>query len=263
MSGRPVLLSAHRLAVDRGRRRVLEDVTLELRAGEALAVVGPNAAGKSTLVQALAGLLAPASGEVRLDERALADWPRDARARSLALATSREEGPDSLSVADRVALGRYPHCGPFQPLDARDEAAVARAIERTGIAHLAERRLGTLSAGERQLATLARGLAQEPRVLLLDEPAAHLDIGHQLQLFRTLDDVRRGGVGVLAVVHDLSRAAAWADRMLLVAQGRIAAEGQPAAVLESEAASRAFGVRIRGHAVPGQAHPFYSFEEGT
>ncbi len=257
-----VLLSAHGLAVDRGRRRVLEDVTLELRAGEALAVVGPNAAGKSTLVQALAGLLAPVSGEVRLDGRALAAWPRDARARTLALVTSREEGPDSLSVADRVTLGRYPHRGPFQPLDVKDEAAVARALEQTGIAHLAARRLGTLSAGERQLATLARGLAQEPRVLLLDEPAAHLDIGHQLQLFRTLDDVRHGGVGVLAVVHDLSRAAVWADRMLLVAQGRIAAEGQPASVLESEAASRAFGIRIRGHVVPALPHPFYSFEEG-
>ncbi len=261
MSGHDVLLSAHGLAVDRGRRRVLEDVTLGLRAGEALAVVGPNAAGKSTLVQALAGLLEQASGEVRLHGRALATWPRDARARTLALATSREEGPDSLSVADRVALGRYPHRGPFQPLGANDEAAVARALERTGIAHLAGRRLGTLSAGERQLATLARGLAQEPLLLLLDEPAAHLDIGHQLQLFRTLDDVRRRGVAVLAVIHDLARAAQWADRMLLVAAGRIAAEGTPATVLGSEAASRAFGVRIRGHAVPALPHLHYTFEE--
>ncbi len=138
---------------------------------------------------------------------------------------------------------------------------MARALEQTGIAPLAERRLGTLSAGERQLATLARGLAQEPRVLLLDEPAAHLDIGHQLQLFRTLDEVRRGGVAVLAVVHDLARAAQWADRMLLVADGRIAAEGAPGAVLASEAASRAFGVRIRGHAVSSLPHPHYSFEE--
>ncbi|HVQ26264.1 MAG TPA: ABC transporter ATP-binding protein, partial [Planctomycetota bacterium] len=190
MSATDVLLQASALAVDRGRRRVLQDVTLELRAGEALAVVGPNAAGKSTLVQALAGLLKAAGGEVRLAGRPLAEWPRDARARSLALVTSREEGIDSLSVADRVALGRYPHRGPFQPFVAEDEAAVARALARTGIAHLAARRLGTLSAGERQLTTLARGLAQEPRVLLLDEPAAHLDVGHQLQLFHTLDEVR-------------------------------------------------------------------------
>jgi iron complex transport system ATP-binding protein len=261
MSGREVLLSTHGLAVDRGRRRVLTDVALELAAGEALVVVGPNAAGKSTLVRALAGLLEPASGEVRLAGRPLADWPRDARARLLALATSEEEGPDALHVQERVALGRYPHRGPFQPLGAVDHAAVARALDETGIAALAERRLGTLSAGERQLATLARGLAQEPRVLLLDEPAAHLDIGHQLQLFRTLDEVRRQGVAVLAVVHDLARAAQWAERMLLVADGRVAAAGAPDAVLCSEAAERAFGVRIRGHTLPALPHPFYSFEE--
>jgi len=262
MSGpREVLLSTHALAVDRGRRRVLSDVSVELLAGEALVVVGPNAAGKSTLVRALAGLLEPAAGEVRLCGRPLAEWPSDARARVLALATSEEEGPDALHVVERVALGRYPHRGPFQPLGATDHAAVARALQQTGIAALADRRLGTLSAGERQLATLARGLAQEPRVLLLDEPAAHLDIGHQLQLFRTLDGVRACGVGVLAVVHDLARAAEWAERMLLVAEGRIAAEGAPDAVLASEAACRAFGVRIRGHAVPTLSHPFYSFEE--
>jgi len=263
MSEPEVLLSAHGLAVERGRRRVLEDVDLELFAGEALAVVGPNAAGKSTLVRALAGLLEPSAGEVRLRGRRLARWPRHARARALALATSEEEGPDTLRVADRVALGRYPHRGPFGALDAADEAAVARALDRTAIAHLAPRRLATLSAGERQLASLARGLAQEPQVLLLDEPAAHLDIGHQLQLFRTLDEVRQSGVAVLAVVHDLTRAAAWADRMVLVAGGRVAASGPPSSVLESAAASEAFGVRILGHAIPALPHRHYTFEERT
>jgi iron complex transport system ATP-binding protein len=254
------LLEVRSLSVARGRRLVLAEVSFVLRAGEALAVVGPNAAGKSTLVQTLAGLLAPAAGEVWLAGRPLAAWPADARARTLALVTSRDEGPDSLTVADRVALGRYPHRGPFQRLAGDDEAAVARAIARTGIGHLAGRRLGTLSAGERQLATLARGLAQEPRVLLLDEPAAHLDVGHQLQLFRTLDEVRREGVGVLAVVHDLARAAAWAERMVLVAEGRVAAEGAPAAVLESPAAEAAFGVRIRGIATGDGAEKLWRFE---
>ncbi|MFI4944603.1 MAG: ABC transporter ATP-binding protein [Burkholderiales bacterium] len=261
MSAREVLLSAHGLAVERGSRRVLSDVSLELRKGEALVVVGPNAAGKSTLVRALAGLLDPAAGEVRLLDRALPDWPRDARARALALVSSEEEGPDALSVAERVGLGRYPHRGPFQAMADADDTAIARAIEQTGIAALAGRRLGTLSAGERQLATLARGLAQEPRVLLLDEPAAHLDIGHQLQLFRTLDEVRGRGVGVLAVVHDLARAAQWAERMLLVAGGRIAAEGEPAAVLESAAAQDAFGVSIRGVAVADGGERAWRFEE--
>jgi ABC-type cobalamin/Fe3+-siderophores transport system ATPase subunit len=262
MSAPEPVLAAHGLGVDRGRVRVLQGVSLELLPGEALAVVGPNAAGKSTLVRTLAGLLLPAVGEVRMRGRSLREWPRDGLARVMALVTAEEEGPDTLTVADRIALGRYPHRGPFRRLTAEDHEAVGRALRQTGIAHLSRRRLGTLSAGERQLATLARGLAQEPQVLLLDEPAAHLDIGHQLQLFRALDEVRAAGVAVLAVVHDLARAAAWAQRMVLVAGGRIAAEGTPAAVLGSEAASRAFGVRIRGHEVAGLPHLLYMFEEG-
>ena len=257
----PVVLEALALRVDRGGARVLDDVSLELHAGEALAVIGPNAAGKSTLVRTLAGVLAPASGEVRLHGRSLSEWPRGALARVLALVASEEEGPDTLTVADRVALGRYPHRGPFGRLTARDDLAVARSLRQTGIEHLARRHLGTLSAGERQLATLARGLAQEPQVLLLDEPAAHLDIGHELQLFSTLDDVRQCGVAVLAVVHDLARAAAWAGRMALVAGGRITALGSPADVLRGEAAAQAFGVSIRGHQVPGLPHLLYMFEE--
>ena len=134
-------------------------------------------------------------------------------------------------------------------------------LHSTGIEELARRRLGTLSAGERHLATLARGLAQEPRVLLLDEPAAHLDIGHQLALFRVLDQARSRGVAVLAVIHDLQRAAGWADRLLLLAHGRVAADGPAEDVLGSAAASQAFHVAIREHRVHGLASPVYSFEE--
>jgi ABC-type cobalamin/Fe3+-siderophores transport system ATPase subunit len=260
VSGAPIL-EARGLAVLRGRREVLHGVDLDLRAGEALAVVGPNAAGKSSLVRALAALLPPARGEVRLHGRALRAWPREALARAVALVTTEEEGPATLTVADRVALGRYPHRGPFRPFTREDGDAVARALAQTGIAALARRRLGTLSAGERQLATLARGLAQEPEALLLDEPAAHLDVGHQLRLFRVLDEVRLRGMAVLAVVHDLQRAATWAERIVLIADGRVAAEGAPDSVLASGAAAAAFEVAIRSHAVPGLAHRLYSFEE--
>ena len=255
----PPALEARGLVVARGGRTVVHGVDLALAAGDALALVGPNAAGKSTLVRALAGLLPPAGGTVLLKGRPLADWPGDALARTVALVTPEDEAPPSLSVVDRVLLGRYPHRGPLRPFTREDHGTVARALGQTGIAPLAGRRLGTLSAGERQLVLLARGLAQEPEVLLLDEPAAHLDIGHQLQLFRVLDDVRQCGVAVLAVVHDLPRAAAWASRMALLHDGRIVAEGEPREVLESEAAGRSFGVTIRAHEIPGARDVAYRF----
>lgn len=255
------LLEARDLVVPRGRREVLHGVSLQLHKGDALALVGPNAAGKSTLVRTLAGLLRPTAGDVLLESRSLRDWPRDAVARHLALVTSEDEGPPTLTVVDRVGLGRYPHQGPLRPPRPEDEAAVARALRLTGIEHLAGRPVGTLSAGERQLVLLARGLAQEPTLLLLDEPAAHLDVGHQLALFRVLDEVRAAGVGVLAVIHDLPRAAAWARRMILLHLGRVAAEGTPEAVLGSDAAEQAFAVRIRSLRLPETGEMLYRFEE--
>ncbi len=255
------VLEARDAVVRRGSREVLHGVCLVLREGDAVALVGPNAAGKSTLVRALAGLLRAERGDVLLQGRPVAAWDRDARARTLALVTPEEDAPAALTVEDRVALGRYPHRGPFRPLTGEDRAAIADALAVTGIAALARRALETLSAGERQLAALARGLAQQPRVLLLDEPGAHLDVGHQLGLFRVLDEARGRGVAVLAVVHDLQRAADWAGRMVLLHDGRVAAEGAPREVLTSPEAARAFRVSVRAHALPGGAHPLYSFEE--
>ncbi|MBN2369678.1 MAG: ABC transporter ATP-binding protein [Vicinamibacteria bacterium] len=257
---RPII-EARGLAVRRGRRRVLFDVDMTLRPGEAVALFGPNAAGKSTLIRTLAGLLPALAGEIRLLDRELRFWSRAAVARVIALVASDDSSGSLLTVRERVALGRYPHRGPFRRLDADDDAAISHALERTEIGHLGHRRLGELSAGERQLAVLARGLAQEPQVLLLDEPAAHLDVRHQLHLFRALDEARSRGVAVLTVVHDLQRAAAWAERTVLLAGGRIAAEGTPRDVLLSAACSKAFGVSVRGHEVPGSPSLLYSFEE--
>jgi iron complex transport system ATP-binding protein len=255
------VLETRGLWVERGGRAVLRGVDLALRPGDGLALVGPNAAGKSTLVRTLAGLLAPARGEVRLEDRPLRAWPRSGLAKRVALVAAEDEAPDRLAVEDRVALGRYPHRGPLAPFTGEDRAAVARALRQTEIDHLARRPLGTLSAGERQLASLARGLAQGPAVLLLDEPATHLDVRHQLHLFRVLDDVRQCGVAVLAVIHDLQRAAAWAPRMALLDDGRIAAEGSPAEVLEGPAAERAFGVVIHGVPVGDGPERLWRFEE--
>jgi iron complex transport system ATP-binding protein len=162
---------------------------------------------------------------------------------------------------DRVGLGRYPHLGPFRSPGARDREAVETALETTEISHLRARPLGTLSAGERQRASLARGLAQEADILLLDEPASHLDIGHELHLFSILTAIARKGVAVLAVVHDLQRAGTWADRVALLDQGAIVRTGAPSEVLSSNECARAFSVRVGTHSVPGIPYPLLSFEE--
>jgi len=254
-------LAAHDVAVRRGGVEVLHGIDLTLDGAEAVALVGPNAAGKSTMLRALLGLLPLARGEVRLDGRPIEAWSPEARARHVALVAAEEAAFGALTVRDRVALGRYPHRGPFLPFRPADEAAVDAALAATGIAHLARRALHSLSAGETQLASLARGLAQQPQLLLLDEPGAHLDVGHQLRLFRILDEARARGVGVLAVVHDLQRAAAWAARMVLLAQGRVVLTGTPAEVLSSPECARVFEVTIQRHELSGSAQAVYSFEE--
>jgi iron complex transport system ATP-binding protein len=255
------VLEACGVTVFRGTRRIVDHVELSLDARDAVALVGPNAAGKSTLLRGLTGLLPLASGEVRIGGRVLQEWRRDALARTMALVAPEDDGADLLTVRERVAVGRYPHTGPFLPMREGDRRAVQRALDLTGIGLLAERRIGTLSAGERQLAAVARGLAQEPQVLLLDEPAAHLDIGHQLALFRVLDQVRSTGVAVLAVVHDLQRAADWAQRLIVLAEGRIVAAGPPRDVLASAEVLAVFGVGIAEHEVAGRRGPLYSFSE--
>jgi iron complex transport system ATP-binding protein len=241
------VLVADGLLVQRGERTVVRGASLGLESGEALALVGPNAAGKSTLLRAIVGLLPLAGGRVTVLGRDLADWTMAGLAQKVALVGADDEGAGAFTVRERVALGRYPHLGPFRRPGPADEDAVENALRKTGIAHLAARRVSTLSAGERQLAALARGLAQEPRVLLLDEPAAHLDIGHQLALFRVLDDSRAAGMAVLAVVHDLQRAASWAGRMLLFHEGRVMAEGLPSAVLLGPECAQAFGIEVTAH----------------
>ena len=256
------LLACRGLAVRRGDRTVVSDATLEVRGGDAVALVGPNAAGKSTLLRAMNGLLPAASGRVEVMGRALDAWSPFALARVLALVGPEDEGATLFTVRERVALGRYPHLGPFRRPGREDESAVDRALHLAGIEHLASRRVGQLSAGERQLAALARGLAQQPRVLLLDEPASHLDIGHQLALYRVLDGIRADGVGVLAVVHDLQRAASWCGRMLLLDGGRIVAEGPPEEVLLRPECGRAFGVSVTAQPTT-RGERLYGFREAA
>lgn len=247
------LVEANDLRVPRGGREVLHGVSLRVGSNERVALVGPNAAGKSTLLSALGGWLPVSAGSVRLGGRALGDRPARDIAKDVALVGSLQETAPLLTVRESVELGRYPHTGPFRGLSAVDHDAVERALVDTSLQMLTERRLATLSAGERQRASLARALAQSPKILLLDEPSSHLDVGHALDLFAVLSAVADRGVAVIAVIHDLVAAARWSSRIVVLHEGVVIDDGRPADVMTGPALARAFGVSVEAAAAPGGA----------
>jgi iron complex transport system ATP-binding protein len=223
---------------------LLVDVTLEVARGELLAIVGPNGAGKSTLVRLLLGMLAPQAGRVTIDDRDLALLPPRQRARLVAAVLQDEPLDFPFTALEVVLMGRRARLGAFGFERAADLAAAERAMGETGVAALAGRPLLELSGGERKRVLLARALAQQTPALILDEPAAALDVRHQLDLFALLDARRRAGAAVAVVVHDLNLAAAWATRVALLGAGRETIVGAVDEVLTPARVREAFGVEV-------------------
>jgi iron complex transport system ATP-binding protein len=217
-----------------GARTALEEVSLAARGGELVALLGPNGAGKSTLVRLVAGLAAPARGTVRLAGLDPARAPRRAIARVCALVPQEPRVAWPFTVREAVMMGRAPRQGLLALPGPLDHGAVQGALEACDLVHLADRRLDALSGGERRRVFFARALAQEPRVLLLDEPTAFLDLGHQVAAMRMAQEAARAGLCVIAVLHDLNLASAACDRLVVLAGGRVVAEGAPAEVLTAE-----------------------------
>ena len=224
---------------------VLSGASLSLGFGEVLVLAGRNGAGKTTLLRVATGLLAPSAGRVRLGGRALSELSRREIAQSLALVPQDTSVPFPFTVEEIVLLGRAPHLRLLGFESLADRRIAGACMERLGIASLAQRSIQELSGGERQLAMIARALAQEPRVLLLDEPVAHLDLAHRLALEELLREFAREGKAALLVSHDLAGAARVADRIALLARGSILACGSPREVLTPERMREAFGVEAR------------------
>jgi iron complex transport system ATP-binding protein len=232
------------VSVELGGNRVVDDVTASIAGGEWLALIGPNGAGKTTLLRAIARLV-PFAGEIALDGRPMADLGRVELARLVAVVPQEPATPPWMTVAEYVLLGRTPHLGPLAKEGARDREAAARALARLDLLPFAARRLGTLSGGEKQRVVVARALAQEAPIVLLDEPTTALDIGHQQQALELLDGLRvESGLTLVAAMHDLTLAAQYADRMLLLDAGRIAADGPPGEVLTETLIASHYGASI-------------------
>ncbi len=217
-----------------GGSPALGGVTMEARRGELYAILGPNGSGKSTLLRALLGAVASERGEVRADGRPLAAWGRRELARAVGVVTQSEAVAFPLTAREMVEMGRYPHLGLLRRTDRHDREAVDEALARCDAGDLAERDVGTLSGGEFQRVRIARALAQEPRALVLDEPTASLDVRHEMEIMLLLRDSVHQGMTVLLVTHHLDAAARFADRILLIDRGRVAAEGPPREVLREE-----------------------------
>lgn len=238
----------------RARRAVLRGLDLVVTQGELLALVGPNGSGKTTLLRAIAGTLPRDGGRVALFGTDLDRWSRVALARRVAVLPQSLALPDGFRVAEIVEMGRAPHATRWFGSSGEDAAAVERALADADALDLAERQADELSGGERQRVLVAMALAQEPELLLLDEPTLHLDIAHQAALLATVARLRaRRGLTVIAVLHDLNLVAAHAPRVAVLGSGRVVADGRPASVLRPDVVREIFGVVVdEAHTADGR-----------
>jgi iron complex transport system ATP-binding protein len=244
------------VSVDLGGKRVVEDFDLTLRPGDVVALVGPNGAGKSTALRAAAGLVKPAAGIVTLNGKPLGEWRPGELAREMAVVAQAPVMPPLYAVRAMVALGRTPYLPLLGRESARDWAVVDEAMRRAGIDTLAGRRVGELSGGERQRVAIARALAQEPSILLLDEPTASLDLRYQdstLSLVREM--AADAGLACLVVLHDLALAGQFCDRVVLMSEGRIVAAGAPGDVLDPERLAEVYLTPLRAMLHPETGRP--------
>lgn len=250
MSSTTAIITATDIGVDLDGRPVLDGISLEVRGGEVLALVGPNGAGKSTLLGVLSGERKPARGSVLVEGRELASI-RDAELATVRSVLTQENSVSfPFRVIEVVSMGRAPWARSIEGRD--DVSAVSQAMDAADVTHLAERRYTQLSGGEKARVSLARVLAQRTRVVFLDEPTASLDLKHQEDVMRIARRLADEGRAVVVVLHDLSLASAYADRMALVSGGTLESVGSPAEVLTVERIERVYGLPVGLHLVAGR-----------
>ena len=236
-------LAARGLSAGYPGRTVIDGLDLEIAPGRVTMIIGANACGKSTLLGVLARLRPPMAGTIELDGVDASTLSRRSFARTVGLLPQQPSAPEGLTVAELVSRGRHPHRGVFQRWSTEDSAIVDAALASTGMTELADRPVGDLSGGQRQRAWIAMALAQDPRILLLDEPTTFLDLSHQIEVLDLLRELNRTqGTTIVVVLHELNLAARYADELVVMSQGRIVAHGAPAEVLTADVVSEAFSL---------------------
>lgn len=238
------LLQAHALAVGYPGREVGAQLDIGLSGGEVLALLGPNGCGKTTLLKTLLGLLPARSGQIRLNGEPLETHDLAARARLMAYVPQSQHATFGFSAIDMVLMGRTAHQGLLARPGARDRAVAGQALERMGVAHLAQQSVHRISGGERQLVLIARALAQEPRAVLLDEPTASLDFGNQGRVMRAIRELAAEGLAVLFTTHDPNHALRYADRAALMRDGSFLAHGPVREVIHRDALCELYRTRV-------------------
>lgn len=239
-------LHADTITVGYDKSVIIENLTVAIPDGKFTVIVGPNACGKSTLLRTLSRLLKPSRGAVLLDGEAISSYPAKEVARRLGLLPQTSIAPDGISVADLVARGRYPHQKLIRQWSTADEAAVALAMDATGVTSLSARQVDELSGGQQQRVWVAMVLAQQTPLLLLDEPTTFLDIAHQIELLDLLATLpRENGNTLVAVLHDLNHACRYADHIIAMKDGAVVTQGPPAEIVTAELVESVFGLACR------------------
>ncbi|ASN86720.1 iron-dicitrate ABC transporter ATP-binding subunit [Pectobacterium versatile] len=248
-------LTTQNLTAGYGDKRILDGLSLSLPAGKITALLGPNGCGKSTLLKCFAKLLIPESGAIQLNGKSLSTFSARQLSRHLALLPQQHLTPEGITVRDMVAYGRSPWLSLWGRLSPDDRQRVQLAMEKTHIVNLADKRLTDLSGGQRQRAFLAMLLAQDTPVVLLDEPTTYLDINHQVELMKLLRELNQAGKTVVTVLHDLNQASRYCDHLVMLADGRVMAQGSPHEVMKPALLQQVFSIDAEIHAEPVSGQP--------
>jgi cobalamin transport system ATP-binding protein len=241
----PPAISLLQMGFSYGTQQVLQEINLEIPHQSLLALIGPNGSGKTTLLRVMSKALRPQRGTVEVDGQPLFTFSARKLAQKLAVISSEQHFEFPFSVADVVAMGRFPHLNRLERMSDRDWKIVDEAMERTCVLEFRNRSISQLSSGEKQRVLIARAVAQQPSILMLDEPNAHLDINHQIAIFNLLRTLnRRHQMTVIVVLHDLSAAAAFCETMVLLHRGQIVRTGKPAEVITAELIRQTYGAEV-------------------